>query len=397
MTDYQKVIEYIQNNKDEIVRIASGLISIPSISGREDSNEQYNKEADYIIDEFSKFGITAKKHALAPGGCNVVAEYTGTGGGRTLAMGGHYDIVAADETNWETEGGFVPTIKDGKLIGRGAADMKGGLAACFMAIKALKECEIKLKGNVQFVATVDEEIGGPYGMDYLVNSGIVNPDFFINAEQTEMKIIVAYKGCAWMEVKVKGVAAHGSKPNLGVNAVVNAAKLIAKIDEKGVKYTPDKFLGDGSLSVGIIKGGNAINVVPDECVFNIDGRFVPGQTYEGVISELRDIIAEFEKEDENFKATIDFCSRCTNAVVIPNDSDLVKALIKNSELVYSKPSELGGFIAAGDNCLFHKKGVPALMYGPGTLDCIHKANEWVDIDELVEAAKIYALTAMSVC
>ena len=235
MTNEEKVLKYIDDNRDELVRIASGLISIPSISGRPDSNEQYEKEADYLTEEFAKFGIKAEKYALSPGGCNLIAEYNGHKGGRTLAMGGHYDVVAADENTWETEGGFVPTVKDGKLIGRGSADMKGGLAACFMALKAVKECGVEPVGNIQFVATVDEEIGGPYGMDYLVNSGIINPDFFINAEQTEMKIVIAYKGCAWMEVKVKGVTAHGSKPSLGVNAVVNAAKFITRLDEKGVK------------------------------------------------------------------------------------------------------------------------------------------------------------------
>ncbi len=397
MTDKEKVVDYIEKNRDELIKIASGLISIPSVSGREDSNEQYEKEADYLISEFAKFGVAAQKYANAPGGFNVVAEYNCDKNGKTIAMGGHYDVVSADESTWETEGGFVPTVKDGKLIGRGSADMKGGLASCFMALKALKECGIKLNGGIQFVATVDEEIGSPYGMDFLVNSGKIKPDFFINAEQTEMKIIIAYKGCAWMEVKVKGVTAHGSKPELGVNAVVNAAKIIAKIDEKGVDFVHDDLLGDGSLSVGVINGGTAINVVPDECVFRIDGRLVPGQTYDGVIGFIRDIINDFKKDDPTFDAEVDFCARTSNAVRFSEDSDLVRALRNSSEFVNGKPSDFGGFIAAGDNYFFHKMGIPSLMYGPGTLDCIHKANEWVSVDELVEAAKVYALTAMELC
>ncbi len=397
MTDRERIIEYIDKNRDELVRIASGIISVPSISGRENSNEMYDKEADFLISEFAKFGIEAKKYSQAPGGSNLVAEYTGTGGGKTLAMGGHYDVVAADETTWETEGGFVPTVKDGNLIGRGAADMKGGLACCFMALKALKECNIKLKGNVQFVATVDEEIGSPYGMSYLAENKIITPDFFINAEQTEMKIVVAYKGCAWMEVKVKGVTAHGSKPHLGVNAVVNAAKLIYMIDKKGVDFTPDPLLGNGSLNIGTIEGGMGINVVPDECVFKIDGRLVPGQTYDGVIGAIRDMIAELKSQDPTFDAEVDFCARTSNAVHISEDNQLVKALLENSKLATGKEADLSGFIAQGDNFFFNKNGIPAIMFGPGTLDCIHKANEWVKIDELVEAAKIYALTALSVC
>ena len=394
MTAKEKVLQYIDEHEGEILRVAGDLIRVPSISGRDDANEQYHRMADYLIAEFGRFGIPAVKHAREGGGCNLVAEIRGSGTGKTFAMGGHYDVVAADEPDWTTEGGFVPTVRDGKLIGRGAADMKGGLAACFVALTALRACGVAPAGTVQFIATVDEEIGGPNGMDHLVTAGIINPDFFVNAEQTEMKIITAYKGCAWMEVTVKGVSAHGSKPELGVNAVVNAAKLISRIHEKGVAYTPDPLLGDGSLNIGAIRSGSAINVVPDECVFNIDGRFVPGQTYDGVIGELRAIIAELEDEDETFRAEITFCSRCTNATVIPDDSDLVKSLLLNSEAVYGAASELGGFIAAGDNCLFHRKGVPALMYGPGGLGCIHKANEWVDIHELTKAAKIYAMAAI---
>ena len=162
-------------------------------------------------------------------------------------------------------------------------------------------------------------------------------------------------------------------------------------------FNRDEFLGDGSLCIGNIHGGNAVNVVADLCTFNIDGRFVPGQDYNDVLARIRKMIEELEEEDKNFKAEVNFCSRTTNAVRIDEKSDLVKALVENSKKITGKPSPLGGFIAAGDNCLFHQKGVPALMYGPGTLDCIHKANEWVYIDELVEAAKIYALAAMSIC
>ena len=119
----EKVLQYIEENKDEIVRVACNLIRIPSVSGREDSNEQYHRMADYLTAEFDRFGIPAARHAMGKGGCNLVAGTEGNGKGKTFAMGGHYDVVAADEPDWATNG-FVPVIRDGKLIGRGAADMK---------------------------------------------------------------------------------------------------------------------------------------------------------------------------------------------------------------------------------------------------------------------------------
>lgn len=169
------------------------------------------------------------------------------------------------------------------------------------------------------------------------------------------------------------------------------------LDKKGVEFTPDPLLGNGSLNVGTIEGGTGINIVPDECVFKIDGRLVPGQTYDGVIGAIRDMISELKAQDPTFDAEVDFCARTSNAVHISEDSPLVKALLENSKLATGKEADLSGFIAQGDNYFFNKNGIPAIMFGPGTLDCIHKANEWVKIDDLVEAAKIYALTALSVC
>lgn len=394
-----KIIQWIDENQGEIIRIAEDLIRIPTISGRPDANLQYEAAAAYLHSEFASIGIPSCSHQLGPnGGTNVVATLNGSSGGKTLALGGHMDVVAADEPDWNIAGGFAPVVTaDGKLVGRGAADMKGGLAACLVAMKALQATGTNLNGNMQFVATVDEEIGGPCGMDYLVKSGTVLPDFFINAEQTEMDIITAYKGCCWIQVVVKGVSAHGSRPDLGVNAVEKAAGIIKKLRAKGLTWQKDFQLGECTVNVGQIHGGTATNVVPDECIFSLDVRLVPGQTYDGVLGEIRGIIATMQAQDPGLVATADFCSRCTNAVVLSNDSELVKTLREKTAQVTGNVARIGSFIAAGDNCLFHKMQIPALMYGPGSLQHVHKANEYVLVSELVLAAKIYALAALTLC
>jgi len=398
--DEKKIINWIDDNSDEITRIAGNLIEIPSVSGKEDSNKYYEEEADYLISEFDKIGVEGQKISKdIDSGVNCLATMHGTESNYVLALGGHYDVVPANEKEWDTDG-FKAVVKDGKLFGRGAADMKGGLAACVVAMKAIKECNIMHRGDIQLIASIDEEVGGNGGMDYLINSGTINPNCFINAEQTEMEIIVAYKGCAWMEVKTHGVAAHGSKPELGVNAIKNAAdaiEMISGLSGNEIQFVHDDLLGDFSLNVGMIEGGSAINVVPDACSFKIDGRFVPGQDYNEIIKIIRKRFDEMHAENAEFKAEIEFISRCTNAVRIPEDSDLVKSLRASSKKVCVNEAPLNGFIAAGDNCLFHRKGTPALMYGPGSLDVIHKANEHCNIKDLISSAKIYALTALELC
>jgi acetylornithine deacetylase/succinyl-diaminopimelate desuccinylase family protein len=395
----KKVMEIIDAGRDDLIRIASDLIAVPSVSGKPGAGKYYEQMADYLDGEFAKIGIKGEKLSLPPGGTNFIASLQGCGHGRTLAMGGHYDVVPADEPEWETDP-FKAEIRNGCLFGRGAADMKGGLAVCFMTMKALAECGVSLQGDVQFIASVDEETGGPYGIDYIAATGKCVPDMFINAEQTEMKIVTAFKGCAWLRVKVRGRSAHGGRPETGVNAVVKAAEIIrmlGSLDGREITYKRDPFLNGFSMNISCISGGQAVNAVPDECSFTVDCRFVPGQDYNEVINVIRGKIAEMSAADPDLDAEVEIISRCTNAVRFPADAELVEVLSQSIREATGHDGEQCGFLAAGDNGVFHRQGIPALVFGPGSPAVIHKANEYCNIDDMVEAAKIYALAAMRIC
>lgn len=394
----QTIVSWVDQHSQEIIRIATNLIRFRTLSSRPDARERYDELNEYLATEVGGLGLkvqTFRKDQSA--GANLVGLQAGTGGGRTLLMGGHTDVVPAEEADWITGNGYEAKIIDGKLYGRGSADMKGGLAASLVAIRALKETGVKLRGDILFVGSVDEEIGGANGMGYLVESGAVKADYAINAEQTDLAIMTAYKGNCWIEVKVTGATAHGSMPHLGINAIEKAAKVIQTIASIGMTYETDAVLGPSTVNIGIVKGGTAKNVVPDECTFTLDVRMVPGQTAEDVLAEVQALLTKMMKRDPQLKAEAFFNGRNTKPVVIPETEPLVQALLKRGEQIIGKPPEMRGFISAGDMWHFQKIGVPGLMFGPGSLANIHKANEFALVEELINAAKISALVALDLC
>jgi acetylornithine deacetylase/succinyl-diaminopimelate desuccinylase family protein len=389
----QFLLEWIDAHQDEIMRIASDLIRIPSVSSQPDATAQYERVVAYLRGELERLGVDGEEYRARPdAGPNLIARFPGRGAGPTVALGGHTDVVVANEPDWVTGSGFEPREIDGKLYGRGAADMKGGLAACLVAIRALRSVGVEYCGQAVLVACVDEEVGGENGMRHLVESGALTADAVINAEQTGLEIKTAYKGTCWLRVIVHGRTAHGSTPEQGVNAIYKAAGVIQTVYGHRFTATPHPMLGSCTVNVGTIVGGDAKNVVPARCEFTLDIRMVPGQTAEGVLQEVRALVQRTVRADATESAEVVFDGRQTRPIVMDESAPLVRALSEAGEIVLGRRPRLGGFISAGDMWHFLARGVPALMCGPGRLEQIHRANEFATSAELVNAAKIYALT-----
>lgn len=388
-----RLISWIEAHEHDILRIASDLIRIPSVSSLPDATAQYERVVAYLQDELARLGVEGQVHRNGDAaGPNLVARFAGQGEGPVVALGGHTDVVVANEPDWLTGSGFTPREIDGRLYGRGAADMKGGLAACLVAIAAFRAVVPNHRGQVMFIACVDEEVGGGNGMGFLVEAGHVRADAVINAEQTGLEIKTAYKGNCWLRVAVHGRTAHGSTPERGVNAIEKAATVIGALYAHGVTSTPHPVLGSGTFNVGTIAGGEAKNVVPARCEFTVDARLVPGQTAEGVLQEVRAIIAGCMAADPDLVADAAFDGRQTSPIALAASEPLVQALMSAGEVALGERPRTGGFISAGDMWHFLSRGVPAVMCGPGHLEDIHRANEFATCAELVGAAKLYALT-----
>jgi len=254
--------------------------------------------ARFISAWLQNAGLEVEQIEAAPGRPNVVGVARGTGGGRSLVLNGHMDTVGSGEMQQP----HSPVVKDGRLYGRGAYDMKGGLAACMLAAAEAKKRN--LRGDVIVQAVVDEEYAS-IGTQALATR--TRAEGAIVAEFTELKLIVAHKGFVWMEVETIGKAAHGSRPDLGVDAIAKMGRVLTAIEklDNTLRLKPaHPLLWSGSAHASLIRGGQELSSYPDRCVLSIERRTIPGETPDSVEAEVAQILQDVERDDPAFKALL---------------------------------------------------------------------------------------------
>ncbi len=403
----EKINEYFQSNKEtvrsDILRIlgemvAQKTVNVPSakipdfdylnIRGEE------SKVGDIVKREFDEWNIRYDVFEKTEGRPNIVGYIGKAEEGRNkLFMACHMDIVPPGD-GWDTDP-YVMTEKEGKVYGRGVLDNKGPLASSMLAGKIMKEIfgEEGIPGQLQVAALSDEEASDPdgedYGIGYLMQEKLIDPTFAIIPDIGEnmLKIDIAEKGRLDVRVKARGVQAHGSTPHLGVNAINKMARFLSLLQEYELNYKPDPILEKPTVNVGEISGGAAPNIVPAECICDIDIRIIPGQTPDGIVKELK---ALSEKIADDFEFSLEDQSL---PHAISPDNPLVKAIQKNAAHFDLKPVPFGlggGTFAKGMN----EYGTLAVGYGPGDDTAFHMANEYVEIEQLVVFAHLICLTAV---
>lgn len=334
-------------------------------------------------------------------GNNVLARLSGSDpDAPTLLLNAHMDTVEIVDA-W-TEDPLSGRIDDGDLYGQGAADMKAGLAAAMVAFEALADAD--LAGDVLLTAVVDEE--GPYGLgtDGLIRDGIVDdcdvavvtePGPILANEPVENPaLFLGARGRFLYDIEVRGEAAHGSTPARGTNAVVDAGRLAGALDGMAVGDHP--LLGTGSVCPLRIDGGGETLSVPERCRLLVDRHVVVGETAEGVLADAERVV-----EDLDLASTVDVGLREVphedaryGPYVVPEDHPLVTGLAAATERVTGTTPALGYFRSVGDfNYLGHRAGLPTVILGPDGGN-IHRAGEYVDVDETVEVARILAAGAV---
>ncbi|MHA6804449.1 M20 family metallopeptidase [Salinifilum ghardaiensis] len=334
---------------------------------------------------------------VAPGRPNASARLGGTGepAGPGLLLLGHTDVVPIGD-GWTVDplGGAV---RDGRLYGRGATDMKGGLAACVVAMSALREAGAALSGPVELAAVVDEEEDG-LGIQHYVASG--DRGGFtgcIVAEPTGLQTITAARGDAYAEVAVRGRAAHAGRPSDGANAIYGAAAVIAELEtwHEELGRAPHPLLGPASWSVGQVRGGTGTAVVPAECVVQADRRLLPGETGEDVLAALTARLDALGLQERGLGAQARMTMEMPGFETSPEDG-FVLATDGALRAAGGPGHPVGGWTAACDGGFVQRDtGVPVVVLGPGSVaEQAHTADESVGIDELHLAARAYALAAM---
>ncbi len=369
----------------EVITFARALIAAPSENpgGTEDAAAAVATE---ILDSLGAAPRTVRSDAGRPSVLGAI----GSGARPKLAWNGHLDVVPAGRRDAWSHGPWDGTIEDGRMVGRGAADMKGPIAAALAAGAALRREGIKLAGTLEYHLAADEELAGVHGTQVLWDRRLIDQDAAIVGEPSELEIGLAERGGAWITLTAHGTAAHGSQPHLGVNAITSMARYLLRLPE----VLPDvehPLVGRPTVNAALISGGTAPNVVPDRCEVDVDRRIVPGETDpDRVLAPFLALAQRLTDEDHTVQveATI---REWTEAAEASSDTDLVRvARAAVAAETGSEPS-LVGFTGITDARFYiNEARIPTIILGPGSLTVAHTAGEWISVEALVSAARAYA-------
>ena len=388
----------IHSYRQELADLLAALVAIPT---ENPPGRNYKQCADLIAAALEKLGlettiveVPADQHPGPHPRYSIISSYGA--GSPALYFHGHYDVVPAS-----TEGQFQPRWKGEKLFGRGAADMKSGLAAMIFAARALKESGTPLQGRINLVFVPDEETGGPAGTPYLVRKGLLDPDAvgMLTPEPTGGVIWNASRGALSLRVRVRGKAAHVGLHYQGVNtfegmvATANALlKLKAEVETRATNFhiEPERARRSILLLGGQSGGGTNFNSVPADSWFTLDRRLNPEEDLQTERQRLLDLFQQLRADGVDVEA--EFLQE-GHATATPEDSPLAQALSRSAEEVCGCAPRFELCPGLLETRYYAGLGIPALAYGPGLLSVSHGPNEFVSLDEVENCATVYARTA----
>jgi len=339
--------------------------------------------AEVISAELGRSGIDSRIDSWDGSRANITARVKSAGRRAALLFACHLDVVGAGEASWKYPA-FAAVESDGKIYGRGSADMKGGIAAAVTAIGRIADSGMKLQGDIILFAAAGEETDSCGTKRFVRNLGGM-PEFIgvVIPEPTDFEIITAHRGMLWLKVTTKGKAAHGSTPQLGVNAIASMKALLGELENYKISFEPHELLGECSMSINTITGGKAINVVPDKCDIGIDIRTLPGQNRQAIIADLQKIFAKLRQENSQFEAQVSIV-REVEALETDCRCDFVRDFC--SAVGINETCAVG---FTTDGPYFASLGAPVVIFGPGKPELAHKPDEYIDISDVEKAVEYY--------
>ncbi|WP_214324157.1 ArgE/DapE family deacylase [Nonomuraea sediminis] len=346
--------------------------------------------ADHCARWFGERGFEVHRLEERPGRPSIVAIARGSGGGRSLMFNGHLDTVGLAGYDGDP---LAAEERDGRIHGRGTFDMKGGLAAMMVAAHEAKQ--LGLRGDVLVACVADEEFGS-HGTEEVLRH--FTADAAIVAEPSNLELTVAHKGFAWFEVEIEGRAAHGSRPDLGIDAIVKAGHFLVALEEWQRRLGAGDvhpLLGAGSVHASTIDGGQEASTYPARCRVTLERRTVPGETTESVRAELEALL-------DGLVATVpDFRYRVVQGLGRPpfqadRESPIVACLAAQAEKELGHPPVIRGEPFWTDCALYDAAGIPCVLYGAGGAGA-HAATEWADAASVERLARIFTATIADFC
>ncbi|MGD2155300.1 MAG: ArgE/DapE family deacylase [Anaerolineales bacterium] len=375
-----------------LVRTLSDLVKINSINPSLSTGGAGESEiADYVADNLRQLGLRVETHEPQPGRISVVGKLKGRGGGRSLMLNAHTDTVGVEGM----KAPFSPHIRAGKLYGRGAYDMKGSLAACMAAVKALVGEGVELGGDLLVAAVADEEYESIGTADLVQRYSV---DGAIVTEPTQMKICLAHKGFSWLEVETVGRAAHGSRFEEGIDANLMMGRFLFELEaliQELTRRERHALIGPPSMHVSKIQGGTELSMYAAACTALIERRTLPSESEEQVVAEIQAIIDRLSGADPKFKAGVESFFVREPFEVSP-DAEIVHVIETAAKNVLGDIPPYTGETYWMDSALLSGVGIETVVIGP-VGGGAHAHQEWVDLESLSQLAKLLAQAALIYC
>ena len=391
--DEARLLAAVDTRADELCSLVRELVRAPSVNPPGDTRAAAAVAQDYL----ARQGVTSRLVAAAPERPSVLAQHSPAGARLDVAPRllflSHLDTVPLGSPEAWTVDPFGAELRDGRVWGRGAADAKGSAAAMLVALSVLAADAADPPGSVAVALVADEETGGA-GAQYLIEQGVLEANGVVVGETTDNEVAIAEKGVAWLRLRTRGRTAHASVPHAGVNAATHLVRWLDRIERRVAAHLPERrhpLVSPPTLTLSGLSGGVAPNVVPDDCEAVVDRRTLPGETLESVRAELLAEAADPRRRDSTVQATVDTLV-WAEPFETPADAAVVRAALA-ARRVLGLPAAPVGYQQASDGRFFGARGTPTLVLGPGRAEGTHVPDESVPYAQMVEAARLYVLTA----
>jgi acetylornithine deacetylase len=379
-------------DRERLTKLVADLVAIPSINPLEGPLTEGRGEAQlaaFVHSYLQEAGIECELRDALPGRPNVVARLPGASE-EAVWFDAHLDTVSAEGMQFEP---FAARIEGDQLFGRGSADDKGSLAAMIAALLEVAASGTPPPATILLTATADEE-HQMTGLRTLLDSGL-QARAAIVGEPTGLEIITAHKGVCRFQITTRGKAVHSSRPEEGVNAIYRMASIVQALEayaKGGVGSGAHPLLGRATLSVGVIRGGEYVNVVPDSCLIDVDRRLLPGEEGRPAVIDVRTYLTNVADEGLDFEVSDPLL--LVPGLDIRGDDPLVQAAAAAIKQVTGK-AHLNGMTGTTHAGPLTEAGIPSLVVGPGAMGQAHTATEQLDLTQVEQAAAIYQALMLS--
>lgn len=375
------VLNEIDDSK--VIQLLRDLVRIPSISLQE------REIGEYIVEQLRGWGFEPERQYADKNRFNVICRLIGKEKGPTILFNGHIDTQKTDGMLIDP---FSGELKDGRVYGRGSADMKSGICAIMSAFEAIKKAEIDLKGEAMIVFTVGEEYDSK-GIKAFAESNL-RTDMGVCAEISNLRLAIGHKGILSGEITTKGKATHSSVPKKGINAISKMIKIIEGLHSLPLFEDEDPLYGRSTVNVGTIKGGRFVTWVPDYCTMGYNFRLIPKHTPQLVNDQINYMLNRLKERDQEME--VDFSERKGSSAVKISLEEPIVEISKNAlNYVLNKPIDV--WVAPYNTdaaVLIRECKIPTVVVGPGDIEAAHSATENVSVEETINATKAYALMVL---